>query len=300
MGDYVVYHNEKKMGYKLSSSNRGYYQILTSKSVESLPGTTIWLIEGRKLESKRHKDYYLSERFVVDEVDHDDDKNYAFGKEGTSYRPEIHLNRLDWFPAFRKRMANFSVGMQKLRSEDVENFRKATRRRGRAVEIDAAHKPKVPPQKSRTATPAPRLGASHPGSGQGFCDSKTIRQVDAAAMKYVKALLRKEGWVVTDKSEELGLGYDLLCKKGRKVLHVEVKGTQGSAQVFFLKASQMRQAKVDSNFFIYLVTGVFTNKPTCTSYTGKELMQWFKFEPTEYRVSLNTTATEQLAQQLRS
>lgn len=292
MSDYVVYHNEEKMGYKLSSTKRGYYQILTSKSVESLKGATIWLIEGRRLKSKRHKDYYLSERFVVDEVDHDDDKNYAFGKEGTSYRPEIHLNRLDWFPAFRKRMANFSVGMQKLRSEDVENFRNETRKWGRAVERGAAHKPKVPPKQPRTATPVPRSCTSHPGSGQGFCDSKTIRKVDAAAMKYVKALLKEKGWVVTDKSRELRRGYDLLCKKGRKVLHVEVKGTQGSGQAFFLQASQMRQAEVDSNFFIYLVTGVLSNKLTCRAYSGKELLQRFKLEPTEYRVSLNTTATE--------
>jgi 5-methylcytosine-specific restriction endonuclease McrA len=125
MDYYLVYHNREKMGYEVEADPSGYssYRIRTKKSVKSLIGATIWLVEGHGYTPRK---YHLRVMFIVDETKIGKNKiNYAIGKIGKAYGNKFLINSneyQEWFRPFQKRMANFSLGLQKLQHQDVEFF----------------------------------------------------------------------------------------------------------------------------------------------------------------------------------
>ena len=300
MSDYVVYHNKEGMGYTVSDrkSQNGPFQIVTTKNVNDLEGSRIWLIEGQKARQRKNKTYYLCSQFRVDDTYEDEEINYARGMSGSRYGKKICLNDLLWFPEFLKRMANFSLGMQKLSPEDVKNLVAEVSKLHPGVATRVPLGINSPPPHSRADSQSPQPDASTLNYGQGFADSEIIRHIEEFAMNYVTKILATDGWNVADKSKDKGLGYDLLCHRKGKTMHVEVKGTTGPKEVFLLQASQRRQAEIDPDFYIYCVMGALSENPECKSYNGKELLRLFKFEPTVYRVSRATTVVEQRAESI--
>lgn len=136
MSDYVVYHNCEKMNDWLTDdsgeSETGWqFSILTSKDTSKLEGHTVWLIKGTYEGNKKRKSYYLRSKFKVEDFDiNPGDDNYAYSNEGEDYQEQICLNKHEpWFSAFRHRMANFSLGLQKLSDEDVRQLKSITGRR---------------------------------------------------------------------------------------------------------------------------------------------------------------------------
>jgi hypothetical protein len=100
---------------------RGPLQVYTSRSVARLPGNTIWHIAGEG----RPRRYYLAAVFVVDEVGPADDGRFRYvvrGSQGTRFVPPIPLSDEAWFPAFRRRLASFSLGLCALPDEFLPHF----------------------------------------------------------------------------------------------------------------------------------------------------------------------------------
>jgi hypothetical protein len=61
----------------------------------------------------------------VDEVGPADDGRYRFfvrGGEGTRFVPPVPLSEEPWFPAFRRRLANFSLGLGAMPEEFLPYF----------------------------------------------------------------------------------------------------------------------------------------------------------------------------------
>lgn len=122
MNNYLVYHNREKMGRAINSnpSSRELFGIFTRKNVKALIGSNIWIIEGY---GYKPRNYCLVERFSVDNIEIGNDGfNYATGKTGARYGTRLILNSLSWFRPFQVRMANFSLGLQKLQLQDVKCF----------------------------------------------------------------------------------------------------------------------------------------------------------------------------------
>src|SRR3954467_4881712 len=114
MEHFVQYRNPDKMGHDDRAS--GLLQVYTSKPVTHLPGNTIWLIAGQGWARR----YYLRAVFVVDEVGPAEDGGFRFfarGSGGTRFVPPLPLWQEAWFPAFRRRLANFSLGLRTLPEE---------------------------------------------------------------------------------------------------------------------------------------------------------------------------------------
>ena len=141
MSDYVVYHNCEGMGYSLSDRKEGFtgrlpFRILTAKDTSRLVGHTVWLVEGSHKKIRKGKTYYLCARFVAEKAWADDDYQYAGAKSGNDYRQKFCLNDYEpWFSAFRGRMANFSLGLQKISDEDVAKLRAITHDRSGRIAV---------------------------------------------------------------------------------------------------------------------------------------------------------------------
>jgi len=105
------------MGYTAEESDP--FGLYTSKKISNPIGDIVWIIAGQ---GSSPKQYYLSSWFVISEVTQADHPDFGFtlsGKEGGAFDPMPQLDHLDWFPAFRKRMANFSLGLTEIRQPEV-------------------------------------------------------------------------------------------------------------------------------------------------------------------------------------
>jgi hypothetical protein len=117
MRHFVAYHSEARMGYTAEESDP--FGLYTGKHVSQLLGDVVWIMAGQ---GKSPKQYFLSSWFIVSKVTPADHPDFGFtlsGEEGGAFDPMPQLDQLDWFPAFRQRMANFSIGLTELRQPEI-------------------------------------------------------------------------------------------------------------------------------------------------------------------------------------
>lgn len=115
---FIGYHNEMKMGY--SCMDIPNPRVKTSKPIEGLEGSTVWLIAG---EGKSPKSYYLASKFTIEEC--------ATGKypgtkllnevsgSGRLMNKTIPMNSTLLLSQLQKLSANFVNGFCELRDASV-------------------------------------------------------------------------------------------------------------------------------------------------------------------------------------
>jgi hypothetical protein len=89
--------------------------------------------------------------------------------------------------------------------------------------------------------------------GAGFGRPEQNREVERAAIRFATKFYRHLGFRVDDCSTR-NLGYDLDCRRGRRALHVEVKGAMGKAKQFIITRNELRTWRRDPSFVLALVT----------------------------------------------
>jgi hypothetical protein len=87
----------------------------------------------------------------------------------------------------------------------------------------------------------------------GFGCWEDNRRVEKAAVAAVARHYRSKGYVVESRETEC-IGYDLDVRKGRLVLHVEVKGISNEFPSFPITANEVRRAESDDAFRLAIVT----------------------------------------------
>lgn len=115
MPNYVGYHSTDRMGYGADEiTTIGLYTSKTGTEKDDI----VWVIVGDEGSPKTYRLIYW---FVVDRIaapaNHEDFGRTLYGSEhGTVDRL---LNHESWFPAFRRRMGNFGLGLTRLDDEVV-------------------------------------------------------------------------------------------------------------------------------------------------------------------------------------
>ena len=117
--------------------------------------------------------------------------------------------------------------------------------------------------------------------GVGFGSPESNRLVERAAMRHVSSFFTKNGWTVEDVSMEKR-GYDLLCNRGRRHLHVEVKGVAGGRKQFQITAREKRLWAADRAFVLALVTRAKCVNASLDLFRGADSLRRFYFEPMSY------------------
>ncbi|MDP9418657.1 MAG: DUF3883 domain-containing protein [Actinomycetota bacterium] len=110
---------------------------------------------------------------------------------------------------------------------------------------------------------------------------------EAAAVRHVTDVYGADGWTVTSREAEK-IGYDLDARRGRRELHLEVKGAAGPEPRFFLTANEYACARDDPAFVLCLVTSATRPKDQkLYRWTGVELIEEGTFHPASFRVIMN-------------
>ncbi|MGH9460524.1 MAG: protein NO VEIN domain-containing protein [Vicinamibacteria bacterium] len=120
--------------------------------------------------------------------------------------------------------------------------------------------------------------------GGGFGTPETNRLVEGAAMRRVTSHFRRLGWTVKDISRE-ERGYDLLCKRARCTLCVEVKGVARVRRQFPITAREKRLWATDKAFVPALVTRATRRRSSVELFRGPETLRQFHLVPISYMAS---------------
>ena len=115
MSHYIVYHNPDAMDYHASEITG--FSVVTDKSPPSdLQGSTIWLLTGEGTPRR----YFLVQRFTADLIESGEDEGFKTkisSEAGERFSPMLPLDDEDWFADFRRSVANFSLGLQRISDE---------------------------------------------------------------------------------------------------------------------------------------------------------------------------------------
>lgn len=120
--------------------------------------------------------------------------------------------------------------------------------------------------------------------GAGFGDPETNRQVEKAAVSFVRRLYESRGWKVRSVEREK-IGYDLRCAYGSIEEHVEVKGVQGGLPRFIITAGEVRRAKNDPAFVLFIVLSALDDASSLR-YSGKEFVGSFALKSLAFQAVL--------------
>lgn len=123
-------------------------------------------------------------------------------------------------------------------------------------------------------------------NGGFFGNSEINREVEQAAISFVWDHYKRRGWQVKSVETEK-CGFDLLCTKGKKQECVEVKGIQGSIVSFIITAGEVKQARINDNFVLSVVTSALSN-PKLHNFSAKDFNNQFELETISYRAFLKT------------
>ena len=132
---------------------------------------------------------------------------------------------------------------------------------------------KVDPKSAFSAAAAALRGA-------GFGSADRNRQVERAAVSFVTRRYTSQGWRVRNVSSD-NLGYDIECKRGKNVHHVEVKGAAGAGPQFIISANELRNWAKDRSFVLALVNCALDG-PILRRFYGASGMKRFQFTPLAY------------------
>ena len=113
--------------------------------------------------------------------------------------------------------------------------------------------------------------------GGGFADPKTRKEVEHAAVEFVRTSLISQGYCVEDRQRE-NCGYDLLAVMSNQSLKIEVKGTDAPEPRFFITRNERSCAADDPYWRLAIVTSARDN-PRMTILTGLEVESQFTFDP---------------------
>jgi len=137
----------------------------------------------------------------------------------------------------------------------------------------------------RITTSEPEGNAERALKGAGFGTPEQNKRVEHAAVQHVMNYLRAQRWSVRDVSRE-NRGYDLVCKRVRQELHVEVKGARGEGQQFLITARELRCWSNDKRYTLAFVREALSAKPILSFFPGPNARAEFEFHPLSYMVTL--------------
>lgn len=135
-----------------------------------------------------------------------------------------------------------------------------------------------------TPETVPNIENELPIGNSGFGSHEHRKKVEIAAINYVCKHFKKREFEVVSRERE-NLGWDLdVSKDGKIKYRLEVKGTSGSSQQFFLTANEKHSQSVEK-WRLAIVVNALSKNPTVEIYTPKKLDRHFDFEPLAYHAT---------------
>jgi len=108
--------------------------------------------------------------------------------------------------------------------------------------------------------------------------------VEGCAIRCVRDWYVEQGWEVRSVEHER-CGFDLVCTRPPREEYVEVKGVGGPRPIFQITAKELECAKTDPDFVLRVITLARSRKRGISRYSGKEFLEAFDLEPSQYRAA---------------
>ncbi len=117
MEHFVAYHKIDERGEYLNTSNQFNHFSRKAKSLlEQALKKRVWVVTGKNSEAGNI--YHLCASFTPIELKHYSENRELIGP-GIQFIPQVHLNPYPWFQTLRDEQANFSLGLNRIKSESV-------------------------------------------------------------------------------------------------------------------------------------------------------------------------------------
>ena len=127
---------------------------------------------------------------------------------------------------------------------------------------------------------AARTRASH---GAGFGDPDTNPEIERAAVNHVRDDYESRGWEVETREKDK-VGYDLDCRRGRLLRRVEVKGTSGNIESFFITKNELNRLNTDDLIVLAIVLRATDEEAAIMrEYSALEARARFSFSCVNYK-----------------
>ncbi len=120
-------------------------------------------------------------------------------------------------------------------------------------------------------------------------DKETKKKIELTAINCAITYFESHGFTVTDRQSE-NCGYDLLIESDRTTLKVEVKGTAGEEQRFFLSRNEKR-CSVDPLWRLAIVSNVLI-EPQLEIFNTETMERKFDFEPLCWECNMPKTTSD--------
>ena len=131
----------------------------------------------------------------------------------------------------------------------------------------------------------PASGPEVEVSGGGYADTKTRKEIEAAAIAFATCDLVRRGFQVHDVQSE-NRGYDLLAVLPSDELLVEVKGADSLEPRFFLTRNERRFSSKQHKWRLFVVCNART-APVLHQYTADEMLHQFTLDPLAWECTRN-------------
>jgi len=269
MRHFVQFHNPDVWGEALDLKDA--FRVSTSKSVRRLPGQRMWLISR----TGSPRTYFVASTFVVDSTESDYRRrfpNAVSGRYGQVLGQKARVDTASWWPKLLAQTGSFLWGLTEIRDPQiVRGLQGVARRAGPSGEARV----------NRVARRRARVSVSRRGAG--FGDPESNRLVERAAVSWATRVLRRDGWRVTSVEVE-ARGFDLLCTRAGKALHVEVKGVSGDNPSFIITSNERGECRADPLWRVAVVTRARSRRPGISILTASQFTRRFEFVPKDYYV----------------
>lgn len=262
MRNFVQFHNPDVWGEAVDLKDA--FRVSTSKSIRRLPDQRMWLISR----TGNPRQYFVASTFVVDSLNTDRRRlfpNTVAGSRGQVLGPNARIDTASWWPRLLAQTGSFLWGLTEIRdSSVVRGLERVARGEGVSRE----------PQRSRKVM----LAVKHRGA---FGDAAKNKLVEVAAVSYAKRVLKRDGWIVESVESE-ARGFDLLCRRDGRSLHVEVKGVSGDVPAFMITAKELRECRANSCWRLAVVTKARTFSPQLRLWTPSQFTRRFELVPKDH------------------
>ncbi len=116
--------------------------------------------------------------------------------------------------------------------------------------------------------------------GGGFGNAETAKEVEVASVEATIRRLKNRGYGQIIDRQKDNCGYDLLARKPEtdEELHVEVKGTSGTAPRFFMTPNEHAYMG-DPRWRLAVVTDALGSAPKVSIYDARKVTQHFDLQP---------------------
>jgi hypothetical protein len=242
-GDVVIHYDSRReaiVGVSMASGvaepapiywvARGSYARRAGERPRWLPGLRVALDQHRQLEQpvtlaeiRQHKDALLALRQRL--------------QARTSGQP-IYF---PWIP-YQDTLRTFQSYLVKVPQEAISLFPRLRAMVDQGTAQSPGFVPSSPVQQAEEAVQDAAGKVARRGRGQGFqLDQEVKVAVEARAMNKATDLYSAQGWIVEDVHGTES--YDLICRRGDEVKHVEVKGTTTDGVEIILTPNEVRHAR---------------------------------------------------------